>query len=334
MKFHLLEMRPLVATGTSTFEKKPLDLNRCQEAEDSYTIRRSRSAYWAVLFRGCFSSDATTSKSVVGKYGHLERANAWTHLIAAAVFLTFAFIRPWALGASTLAAHLSTVAIVSIACTFAVSTVYHVYSAVPSAGYITRTLDHASIVVSLALGTVADLSLVTLDFKDSPAQTYLDPILAMVVLIAYFATRRLFIPREETREEQFAGEGCSLGLFRVFHSDLEHAGMRIAGNVTLAASWTVAIPAAFSNLRFESALVWLIGAVLATVFLASGVMLDNLSPIDNFYVRNQGDVCWPCPCTSKRAGCALNSHALWHIIAVVGAIVATVAREYGIRHME
>lgn len=301
----------------------------CDE-QDSYITRIPRQAYWRVLWRGCFAADAAQSKSIVGKYGHIERANAWTHLLACGGFLIFAFIRPWALGAKSLSAQLSGVAIVFTAGTFAVSTVYHTYATVPYWGLGTRTLDHASIAVSLAAANVADLCTVTRNFAVVPAQGWLDPILAAGVLVVYFGARRWYVPKEETREMQYGGEGCSLGLFRTFHSDLEHAALRASSTATLTVAWIMAIPAAWNNLDDFAATVWLTGAVTGTVLLVVGVLLDNLSPLDNMFLRKGNANFGPCNCASKTMGCALNTHALWHVIAILGALAGVSAREYGI----
>jgi len=290
----------------------------------------AREAYWRVLVRGCCAQDADDSDAIIGKYGHIERANAWTHLIACVAFLIFAFIRPWAYGAGSLSAQLSGVAILFTAGTFAVSTVYHTYATVPFWGVGTRTLDHASIAVSLAAANVADLSMVTVNLKNTPIQSWIDPVAAAGVLVLYFSARRWYVPKEETKESQFDGKGCSLGLFRTFHSDLEHAALRASSTATLTLAWVMAIPAAWFNLTDLAASVWITGAVTGTVLLVGGVLLDNLSVIDNAIMRN-GNAKWgPCQCASKQLGCALNTHALWHVIAILGAMAGISAREYGI----
>lgn len=298
--------------------------------ENTYVIPVARQAYWRVLVRGCCAADAGESTAIFGKYGHLERANAWTHLVACIAFLIFAFIRPWAFGAGSLSAQLSGVAIVFTAVTFAVSTVYHTYTTVPFWGVGTRTLDHASIAISLAAANVADLCMVTRNFSNAKAYGWLDPIIASLVLVLYFGARRWYIPREETREDLFDGKGCSLGLFRTFHSDLEHAALRASSTATLTLAWVLAIPAAWYNLDSTVASVWVTGAVTGTVLLVGGVLLDGMAVIDYAIMRNGSARIGPCQCASKKLGCALNTHALWHVIAILGAMAGISAREYGI----
>ena len=300
------------------------------DPNNRYVVKVPRQAYWTVLLRGCCAPDAGDDLSVIGKYGHLERSSAWTHLVAAFVFLIFAFIRPWTLGASTLSAQLSGVSIVFTAGTFAVSTVYHTYATVPRWGVPMRTLDHASIAVSLAAANVADLSMVTRNFSNVPIQTVIDPILASIVLVVYFGARRWYVPIEETKELQYQGKGCSLGLFRTFHSDLEHAALRASSTATLTLAWFLAIPIAWQTLELTAAMIWLAGAFFGTALLVGGVVLDNMTPIDDYIMRTGNAVFGPCNCSSKSLGCVVNSHALWHVIAIVAAAVAIAAREYGI----
>jgi len=194
----------------------------------------------------------------------------------------------------------------------------------------TRTLDHASIVVSLAVANVADLSMVTANFNNVPFQTWLDPIAAALMLVTYFVARRWYVPSTETEETQFDGVGCSLGLFRTYHSDLEHASLRTSGNVTLTLIWILAIPTALSNLTDVASLVWVVGVSSGTLLLIGGVVLDNMALVDNAIMRTGSADCGLCSCASQTMGCAMNTHALWHVIAILGAVVGIGAREYGI----
>ena len=308
----------------------PVDKASLCEDQESYITRKPRDAYWRVLVRGCCADDAGDSKSIVGKYGHIERANAVTHLIACFLFLAFAFMRPWLLGAKTLSAQLSGIAILFTSATFAVSTVYHTYATVPFWGVGMRTLDHASIAISIAAANVADLCMVTRNFIAAPAQGWLDPIVAAGVLVLYFGARRWYVPREETKEMLYSGEGCSLGLFRTYHSDLEHAALRASSTATLTVAWVLAVPAAWNNLDGVAAAVWFTGAATGTLLLVGGVVLDNMNSLDNMFLRKGNANFGPCNCASKTMGCALNTHALWHVIAILGAVAAIAAREYGI----
>jgi predicted membrane channel-forming protein YqfA (hemolysin III family) len=310
------------AVGNSVCLKDAPENNR-------YTVESSNKAYWIVMFRGCCAPDAEENeKSLLGKYGHLERANAWTHLVPCIILLLFSFARPWLLGATSISDQLALASIIFSSITFAVSTVYHVHSTVPGMAASTRTLDHASIAISLACASIADLCMVTKDFQDVSFQAWLDPMLGALVLILYFGIRRLFVPKDETRQTAYDGEGCTLGLYRIFHSDLEHAALRAAGSASLTLSWVLFIPSAFIHLDTDPAVIWVVGAGIGTMLLVFGIILDNTGVVDDVLLQNKH--VGPCSCNSKPLGCIFNTHALWHVIATAGAVSSIFAREYGI----
>ena len=289
-----------------------------------YEIESAKSAPFRVLCAGCCAPGAADSKSAVGKFGHLERASAWTHLIPCIVFILAAILRLVLLPVNSTRAVLSGVSIAAVGLTFGASTMYHIYSAVPGYAHWTRTLDHSAIAVSMSLATVADLAVVTLDFAGVPLQTLLDPLLAMAVIVGFFISRRFFVPANETKENQFGDEKSqSLGLARVYHSDLEHSGLRSATTSTLLLAWVLAIPSAFSNLSVPLATIWVVGATSATALVVIGFVVSNFSPMEELLKRG---ICGD-SCAFKRLGCFLESHSLWHVVAALSASLAVVTRE-------
>ena len=329
--------RPLINLRPLNLNLKPGRVAPINDAlkpcprDQSYVVNQPREAYWAVLVRGCCSGSIVNTRSIVGD-GHLERANAWTHLIAALIFAIYSLVRAVVIDQHSLTAQLSGIASVMTSVMFAVSTIFHVYSAVPGCAAIVRNLDIIAIYISIAVNTVADVSLLTNDFYQVPFQTMADPMIAAGALVAFFATRRWYVPKEETREFQFE-ESCSLGLFRFQHSDLEHAGLRVAGVFSLTTSWILLISAGFNNTHGSVAAVWLAGVLFATLLLVSGVVFDNLLLPDNAYAK--GEKTWyKCTgCHSKTLGCAMTSHAWWHVISFAGVVLTTGAREYGLIHL-
>lgn len=330
----LVALRPLNLRGprrvypTAPFhasaENEPCPKNQ------SYVVDKPREAYWRVLFYN--KTEGDHSESVVGETGHLERANAWTHLVGATLFAMYAIVRVGVVDQHSFTAQLSGVATVMISVMFTISTVYHVYSSVPGCAAIMRNLDIVAIYISMAAGLVADSALVTNDFANAPFHTMADPMIAACVLVLFFAVRRIFVPKSETRDYQFE-ESCALGLFRFQHSDLEHAGLRVAGVFTLTISWILSISAAFHNIESGVAAIWLTGVVFATLMLVSGVVFDNFLLPDTAYAN--GETAWyKCAgCNSKHLGCAMTSHAWWHVISFVGVVVMTAAREYGVSRL-
>ena len=293
-----------------------------------YVINNPSQAYRRVLLSHS-TPHIDRSRSVVGETGHIERANAWTHIIGAALFALYAFVRIGIVNTNSLASQLSAVAIVLTAATFAVSAVYHVFMTVPGIAIFVRTFDHLAIYVAMAASAVADAAMVTRDLRDAPLQTTADPVLAALVLGTYFVVRRFLVSRKETLEFVFENE-CSLGLFRANHSDLEHAGLRIVGVGILTLVWILLLPAAFHTLPASAAVFYLVARLLAVVLLASAIVLDNFYFQDRAFL--EPGLAWlqPCACQSKKLGILLNAHAWWHIISFCSAVLLTVSREYGV----
>jgi hypothetical protein len=190
-------------------------------------------------------------------------------------------------------------------------------------------MDHASIALSLAAAQVADLSMVSFSLQNVSFQAWLDPIATALVVIAFFSTRRWYIPPSETEKTAYSSErGCTLGLYRVLHSDLDHAALRAVGSGALTVSWVLFLPAAFANLDTDTFVVYLVGASIGTILLIVGIIVDSLGLIDDSLMRNKR--VGPCACNSQALGCVFSTHALWHVIAVAGAVSSILAREYGI----
>lgn len=325
----LLGLRPLNLSRRNDVIPTDDALKPCPR-DQWYVIKDPKQAYWRVLISN--KRDGDRSKSIVGENGHLERANAWTHLIPAILFANWAVIRVWVIDQHSFAAQLSGASCVAISIMFTVSMVYHVYNSVPGLDSVARNIDIVAIYMSMAVGNMADVSMLTNDFADVPFHTFADPILAASALVFFFAVRRWFLPNEETRDFQFE-ESCSLGLFRYNHSDLEHAGLRVAGVVGLTLSWILSVSAAFNNTPDAVAAVWLAGVSFATLMLISGVVFDNMLLPDNAYAKHE-HAWYKCTgCNSKRLGCAMTSHSWWHVISFVGVVVMTTAREYGVTRL-
>ena len=330
----LLALRPLdlrkssVAPKAFRFARRPVPtgLRPCPDV-GHYEIKNPNEAYWRVLYR--HPTDGERSNSIVGPTGHLERANAWTHLVAAAGFAVYALCRPWAIEMHSLTSQLSGVSVITSALAFSVSVTYHVYGTVRGCAPMMRNLDYLAIYAAMAMAATADLSLVTVDFDGVPFQTVVDPLLASIAVGVYFTTRRFLIPADETRDVMFE-ESCSLGLFRFFHSDLEHAPLRVVCVGTITMVWILMVAPAFSNLTVAAAGVWMAGVLTASLLLVSGVIFDNLYAPDKAFAAGDTD-CMACTsCYSKELGCVFSSHSWWHVISVVGAVLAVVAREFGV----
>lgn len=219
---------------------------------------------------------------------------------------------------NSLTAQLSGLAIVMSSVMFAVSVAYHVLGTVRDYAATMRNLYHLAIYAAIAVATVADTSLVTNDFDGTHFQTVLDPLLAASIIGAYFTTRRWLVPSSETSEVIF-DDACSIGLFRFFHSDLEHASLRVVGVGTLTMAWILLVPPAFANLTVEAAGVWFSGVVTASALLVAGVLIENLYRSDEAFAKGRTML------TTQ-----MTSHSWWHVISVVSIVIAVVGREFGV----
>ena len=198
-----------------------------------------------------------------------------------------------------------------------------------------RSADIIAIYMTMGIASLADAALVTNDFANVGAQCLIDPLLATTALGAYFTVRRALLPADETLTNQFE-DSCQLGLYRFYHSDLEHAGLRTAGIAALMFQWLLLLPAALSNLSSEVVTIYIVGRVLGSTLLVVGVLFDNSALPESALAGKEGY--WDragvaCGCASKQLGCVMSSHAWWHVFALVAAITLTASREYGVTQM-
>ena len=315
-----------------TLSKQPKQSNRIGNTnpcdQENYIIdeRLAHEAPWRVLFRHETSNQR--KDSLVGEWGHIERSNAWTHIAAGSAYVVYAIVRPFAFPITTYTSILAQTSVIVTAFMFFASVAFHVFSPVSTLSTAVRNMDHLMIYLSIATAALADTALATRDFEAVPVQTAVDSILAALVLSVYFSLRRIILPQNETRDLAFDTE-CSLDLFRVQHSDLEHAALRIASVGALTLYWIHIVPSLYTRLPEDVANVWLVGAVMGTTLLALGVVLDHSNLLDMLFVngfcKRENN-----PCVYPALGCAMHSHAWWHIASFVGTIVVVVAREYGI----
>lgn len=312
----------------------------CRDAEDEeggrtfpqYEIRDLRRVWFRVL---CVNDEVPGAEaSVVGPTGHLERANAWTHLLAALFYIGYIAGRPYTpMGQLSMVSN--TLAVASYGTfvfTFASSTIYHVYSPHRYWSAVTRLLDFTGIYAGIAAGTMSDVAVVTVNLKDVDFRSVADVWIAAALMVAFFVFRRTRLSISETRLA-YMPQKCSIGFARSQQVDLEHSSLRSAGGVALSFSWIATIPVAFTNLEADCAWLFAGSRLIGTCILLSGIMLDNaLVWPDAAFTRNSRPR--RCACYSQRRGCGggwvLSAHALWHMVAVLSTVVTTVGTEYSI----
>lgn len=278
-------------------------------------------------------SKRAAAKSYLGRTGHIERANVWTHLLATAIFATYCCARPFveAVNPGSLSSTLAAASYASFVVTFLSSSTYHVYSANSYWSSRTRMLDYFGIYLGISTGTLSDLSTVTLNLKDTPWQSIADVWIGMGVIVVFFAVRRARLSVEQTRLPYLAGK-CSLGFARSTNVDLEHSSLRATAGVAMAFAWVQMIPGAFETLELDCAWVFSSSRFVGTGVLIAGMVLDNLILYPDLWFENDNAPPTACVCYSNKEGCGggwiCTSHALWHVFALFSTLTTTVGTEY------
>jgi hypothetical protein len=327
------------ATETKEETETAEDL-MCRDAEDEYDERtfpqyeiRDLRRIWCLVL--CVNDEVPgTEKSVVGPTGHLERANAWSHLMAAVLYVGYIIGRRFTpMGKLSMLSN--TLAIASYGVfvfMFLSSTIYHVHSPHRYWSAVTRLLDFMGIYSGIAAGTMSDLAIVTINLKNVDFRAIADVWIGAFLMVGFFVFRRTQLSISETRLT-YMPQKCSLGFARSQNVDLEHSSLRSAGGVALSFTWIVTIPVAFANLEQDCAWMFAVSRFIGTAILLSGMALDNafIWPDTAFT-----DTSKPrrCACYSQRRGCGggwvFSAHALWHMVALLSTVVATVGTEYSI----
>ena len=318
---------------------KSLECVECDEQDTNhdgtfpqYEIDDVRNIWCRVL---CVNRHPTKSfrASFLGPTGHLERMNAWTHILGAVLYFGYGFVRLLIYGGSrnSLSNSLVTLNSFAIVATFGISTIYHVYSANRFWSSITRLGDYFGIYLSISTSYLADLSIVTTNLQRVPYQAVADLWIASGFMVGFWAVRRATMSIDETRKP-FMADRCSLGLARSLNVDLEHSSLRAGAGVALAFSWILVIPAGMNTLEADCALVFFACHVVGTLILVLGMALDNMMMFPDVYL-NQRDAKQPkCVCYDPRPGACsgwiMTSHAMWHIIALMATVTTSVGVEY------
>ncbi len=277
-------------------------------------------------------SDQQWARSLLGHGGHIERANAWTHIAGAALYLIYICVRPLTPQGETesLSGKLAYFALSSYVATFMISAAYHVYSANYVMSAIFRLADYAGIYLSISAGMLSDLSLVSRSLSLASWQAIADVWIAMAILVAFFVYRRALLPIHKTRRPYMA-QKCGLGLARSTNVDLEHSGFRAAAGLTMSLGWVLLIPGAFSALELDCAWFFAGSRFAGTGLLILGMFWDNVLLYPDSYRFDKSAPPGFLTCT-RGCGCIFTSHAIWHLVATAAIVATTVGSEYVLAH--
>jgi hypothetical protein len=304
---------------------------------DSYEIecgsgsicRRFGSIFYAVAIKNKRqSSEQKLIESLIGPTGHVERANVWTHLLAALLYIIYSSVRfATPMGqTNTVSSYLAHVSYSFFIATFVLSSVYHVCSANMFWSAVTRLGDYLGIYTGIAFGTLSDLAIVANNLEGLGWISVLDVFIGAFLITLFFGVRRCTVTVKDTRLA-YMPKKCDLGLSRSTNVDLEHSALRAASGTAMSFSWLLVAPLAFQTLEEDCAWVFVGSRILGQLLLIGGMLLDNYVVYPDAWFENDKEPT-RCVCKSKSKGCIITSHALWHIIALLSTVVSSIGSEY------
>jgi len=274
--------------------------------------------------------------TLLGPTGHYERLSFWTHVAGALLFIVYAILRQVNAGNNgSVEGGLTTASGWTIAAVFLTSSIYHGTAPDPHFSFVTRVLDYIAIYVGITVSTTADIAVATRGFQNVPVETVLDLPLAAGIIIAFFVWRRWLTPLDVTWEEhqhrvnaKKRGD-CSLciGLFSRGHCDGAHTHSRQATSLLIFANFFMSAPTAFALLGRDVASVVLALQIIGFVLVVFGMAVDRVLEWPDAHLIEEDETCFACP---KTCGGAMNSHAVWHMIAALSAACTVASREFAL----
>ncbi len=292
--------------------------------------------FHSVAFSNDVSARKGTISSLLGPTGHYERLSFWTHFAGAFVFAIYAIVRHIIVhDGARVAGGLTVAAAWTISAVFLTSSIYHCTAPDRNFAMVTRVMDYAAIYIGITVTTTADIAVATRGFLNVPTQTIADLPTAATLLIIFFVWRRSRLSGELTWTKHEitsrSKDGCMLGrgLFSYGHRDLAHIQMRQATSLLLFGSYFMIVPAAMEVLGHGVARVVLALQVSAFVTVSLGMAIDRVFEFPDGNLVEGSMTCLACPNT---LGAVLNSHALWHIVAILSAGLTVASREYALTY--
>lgn len=278
----------------------------------------------------------TLWSELLGPSGHYERFSAWSHIVGTIAFLVYAIVRCAIPNNNTdVEQILTTVAAFGVVFVFFASSIYHSTAPDATLAFYTRFLDFFAIYLGIVLTATADIAVATRGFQNVPVVTIIDLPIAGTIIVVFFLWRRYRISKEETwlenQVQTEVSDTCILshGLFSRGHYDLHHSQLRETTSLLLSSSYFMSVPAAVMTLDAETAAVVLTLQAIAFVALVFGMILDRVLRWPNKQLAEGRHQCLACP-SPNGPGCVVTSHGIWHLVALLGAALTFVAREYGL----
>lgn len=339
-----------LSTAALLLQKKiaPVPPPEVCEYMDQYSVgdesnpKEGCARFWELIHGVAISNNVEGRTGLVSKLlgptGHYERLSFWTHMVGTFLFAIYAIIRQILVrDDARLAGNLTCAAAWTIAAVFLVSSIYHSTAPDLKFAMVTRVLDYAGIYAGITVTTTADIAVATRGFVNVPYQTVLDLPASACLLILFFVWRRGMIPGTETwtahQITSKANDGCLLsrGLFSFGHRDLAHINIRQATSLLLFANYFMSVPAAFAVLGNHVTRVVLALQISGFVTVSLGMAIDRVFHWPDGNLVEGSMTCLSCPSDGSPAcGAVLNSHAVWHIVALLSAALTCISREYAL----
>ena len=283
----------------------------------------------------------------LGATGHWERANAYTHLCAFVVMLTYALVRTQVgVAPSDRDVQWHIASLYASAFTFASSFVYHVFGTWPPMMLGVRWLDFTSIYVLIAVDNLATIAVATGPTTRVDARTWADPAIASATLAIFFAWHACVapgtivsfisgpfygaVPTDTHTRMPVEKLAKTRGLTWTSGCDGAHAPARSATSLVLILQWVLVLPMIWHAFPDGSAVLWIVVRGTCAVALVLGMLFSQHDPIALALLKATPLRCAWCACAEhcQRCGCFMLAHAWWHVTAFVAVACNMAVREH------
>ena len=121
---------------------------------------------------------------------------------------------------------------------------------------------------------------------------------------------------------------CSIGagLIGFGHEDQHHSPLRLGTSVILSGAYFVLIPEATATLGADVAAVAVGLQGAGFLILGAALLVDRVLKWPNKALAKGEAQCLVC----QDCGCVAHSHGIWHVAAVLSAVLTAVGREYAL----
>lgn len=210
---------------------------------------------------------------------------------------------------------------------FASSTIYHITSPDQHIAYYTRILDYVFIYLGLCASCLADISVITGGFLQTPVLTIVDLPIATLLVIIFFLMKRSFVSSDNTWVESRIENpqcGFNVALFSMYHDDAEFSATRQATSLLIAGSYFLSASQVFNRIE-DQATAWNVLSlqIVSFVILVGGMTTDTILDFPNYFLLKKK---WKTLAFPK-LGCIITSHAMWHVLSFVSVVLIITARE-------